>query len=157
MVNFVFHSQPSGLLSYLESQEKVPDSILAEERLITRDNLKLAQEYSDRHKKGPHWIAIEKQIKVFEKHLDHVLLHWGASLGIERKFRDREKKEERPVVLRRRRERIKSTANWSLFYYKFLQDHALPSLIWNHKVNIVIFHYRSTFNRNLYAHLTDEG
>ncbi|KAL0279212.1 UNVERIFIED_CONTAM: hypothetical protein PYX00_000818 [Menopon gallinae] len=124
---------PSGLLSYLESQEKVPDSILAEERLITRDNLKLAQEHSDRHKKGPHWIAVEKQLKMFEKHIDHVLLHWGASLGIERKLRDREKKEERPVVLRRRRERIKSTANWSLFYYKFLQDHALPSLIWNHK------------------------
>ncbi|KOB66522.1 putative DnaJ-like protein [Operophtera brumata] len=38
----------------------------------------------------------------------------------------------RPVVLRRRRERLKSTANWPMFYYQFHRDHALPNLIWNH-------------------------
>ena len=53
-------------------------------------------------------------------------------MGLERR---EDKLRERPIVLRKRRERIKSEANWSLFYYKFTQDHALPNLIWNHKVS----------------------
>ena len=36
-------------------------------------------------------------------------------------------------MLRRRRQRIKSTENWDLFYYKFNMDHAVPNLIWNFK------------------------
>lgn len=36
-------------------------------------------------------------------------------------------------MLRRRRQRVKSTENWDLFYYKFNLDHALPNLIWNFK------------------------
>ncbi|CAG2054419.1 unnamed protein product [Timema podura] len=60
----------------------------------------------------------------------HALQHWGARMGLER--RD-DKVRERPVVLRKRRERIKSEANWPLFYYKFNQDHTLANLIWNHK------------------------
>ncbi|VVC92762.1 unnamed protein product [Leptidea sinapis] len=42
----------------------------------------------------------------------------------------------RPVVLRRRRERLKSTANWAMFYYQFHRDHALPNLIWNHTIRV---------------------
>jgi hypothetical protein len=53
-------------------------------------------------------------------------------MGLERR---EDKLKERPIVLRKRREHIKSEANWSLFYYKFTQDHALPNLIWNHKVS----------------------
>ncbi|KAK6624832.1 hypothetical protein RUM44_011696 [Polyplax serrata] len=123
---------PVALLLYLDSQEKVPDSVLKEETVQSRDNLKLAQEQFDKNRKGYQRIAIEKQLKVIEKHLDSMLQHWGATLGIEKRSRDKEKKE-KLVVLRRRRERVKSTANWTLFYYKFRQDHALPSLIWNHK------------------------
>lgn len=37
------------------------------------------------------------------------------------------------VVLRRRRQRVKSNENWDLFYYKFNLDHALPNLLWNFK------------------------
>ena len=29
------------------------------------------------------------------------------------------------------RQRVKSSENWSLFYYYFEQDHAKPNLIWN--------------------------
>lgn len=36
-------------------------------------------------------------------------------------------------MLRRRRQRIKSSENWDLFYYKFNLDHAIPNLIWNFK------------------------
>lgn len=107
---------------------------MLEERLQTRDNLKLAQEYADRNKKNPQWIAIERQLKVVEKHVENVLQHWGARMGFERRSKEKERKD-RPVVLRRRRERVKSTSNWTLFYYKFKQDHALPYLIWNHKVS----------------------
>lgn len=123
----------------MDSQEKVPDSVLKEETVQSRDNLKLAQEQFDKNRKGYQRIAIEKQLKVIEKHLDSMLQHWGATLGIEKRSRDKEKKE-KLVVLRRRRERVKSTANWTLFYYKFRQDHALPSLIWNHKVHIPYFY-----------------
>ena len=43
---------------------------------------------------------------------------------------------ERPIVLRKRRERVKSAGNWQLFYYMFTQDHAKPNLIWNYKVSL---------------------
>ncbi len=36
-------------------------------------------------------------------------------------------------MLRRRRQRLKSSENWDLFYYKFNLDHAQPNLIWNFK------------------------
>ena len=43
------------------------------------------------------------------------------------------KNQERPIVLRRRRERIKTTSNWLLFYYHFQKDQAKANLIWNYK------------------------
>lgn len=42
-------------------------------------------------------------------------------------------KKDKVIVLRRRRQRVKSSENWDLFYYKFNLDHALPNLIWNFK------------------------
>ena len=51
--------------------------------------------------------------------------------GVAGKF---QKNVERPIVLRKRRERVKSVGNWQLFYYMFTQDHARPNLIWNYKV-----------------------
>nr|CAD7426370.1 unnamed protein product [Timema monikensis] len=121
---------PSGLLSYLDSEEAVPSSDLEQERLNTRDNLKMAQDHASKNRKGPQWVAIERQLRVVEKHVEHALQHWGSRMGLER--RD-DKVRERPVVLRKRRERIKSEANWPLFYYKFNKDHTLANLIWNHK------------------------
>ncbi|KAK0084129.1 hypothetical protein PV325_007587 [Microctonus aethiopoides] len=120
---------PGGLLVYLDSMEKVPDSFLEKERLNNRDNLKIAIDHASKNKKGPQWIAMERQMRLIERHVENALQHWGARVGIER----REKIKERPIVLRKRRERIKSEANWKLFYYKFNQDHAMPNLIWNHK------------------------
>ncbi|KAJ9591556.1 hypothetical protein L9F63_001910, partial [Diploptera punctata] len=121
---------PTGLLTYLDSDEKVPDSVLEQEHLNTRDNLKIAQDHASKNKKGQHWMALERQIRVIEKHMENALRHWGDRVGIERR---EDKLKERPIVLRKRRERIKSEANWKMFYYKFTQDHALPNLIWNHK------------------------
>jgi len=42
--------------------------------------------------------------------------------------------QEKLVVLRKHRQRIKSEANWKLFYYQFNRDHSKPNLIWNFKV-----------------------
>lgn len=95
----------------------------------------MAQDLSSKNRKGPNWAMVEKQIRNVEKHLTHytnlALQHWGAT-GFVAKRKDKIK--ERPILLRRRRERVKAEANWKLFYWKFSQDHALPNLIWNHKV-----------------------
>lgn len=97
----------------------------------------MAQDHSNKLKKGPNWATIERQLKNVEKRVEHytnlALQHWGARVGIHIERKDKLK--ERPIVLRRRRERVKAEANWTLFYYKFNQDHALPNLIWNYKVS----------------------
>jgi len=62
--------QPSGLLTYLDSNDKVPDSVLEREHLNTRDNLKIAQDHANRNKRGQHWITIERRIRVLEKHVE---------------------------------------------------------------------------------------
>ncbi|XP_077997979.1 dnaJ homolog subfamily C member 13-like [Glandiceps talaboti] len=104
---------PSGLLSYLDSDEDVP---LERDLLHVRDNVKVAQDQSNRSHGNPQW-----------KQVENFLLHWKAKLMQEKK------KNDKPIVLRKRRQRIKSEANWILFYYKFSIDHAKANLIWNHK------------------------
>ncbi|XP_076044368.1 receptor mediated endocytosis 8 isoform X2 [Oratosquilla oratoria] len=66
-----------------------------------------------------------------EKHVDFALQHWRSRKSNEKS--PEEKFRERPLVLRKRRERLKSSLNWPLFYYKFERDHALSNLIWNYK------------------------
>ncbi|KAF7280153.1 hypothetical protein GWI33_006329 [Rhynchophorus ferrugineus] len=126
---------PIGLISFLDSQDKVPDSAKEQEMLNHRDNLKMAQDHASRSRKNPNWIAVERQLKNMEKQVEHytnlALQHWGARVGISLK-RD-EKIKERPIVLRKRRERVKAESNWTLFYWNFNQNHAIPNLIWNHK------------------------
>ncbi|XP_038048790.1 dnaJ homolog subfamily C member 13-like isoform X3 [Patiria miniata] len=110
-------SLPAGLLLFLDSEDKVPEK---ERDLIhMRDNLKMAQDQSG------------KSNRSFQFHqIEGVLLHWKQRITKERKKQDAELK---PIVLRKRRQRIKSEDNWDFFYYKFNQDHALPNLIWNFK------------------------
>ncbi|XP_037090468.1 dnaJ homolog subfamily C member 13-like isoform X2 [Pollicipes pollicipes] len=123
---------PPGLLSFLDSDEAVPADDV--ERLNTRDNLQLANEQTGRPL-NPHLRAINQQLrsaeKFVEKHVEVALQHWRTRMGYEKTAEERVR--ERPVVLRRRRERVKSEKNWRLFYYQFGRDHALPHLIWNFK------------------------
>ncbi|KAH9635852.1 hypothetical protein HF086_002412 [Spodoptera exigua] len=123
---------PSGLLAFLESPD-APPAVAESDVEPERDNLSLAQ--ASVKPRAQHWEALERQVKYVEKHLEHyaqlALQHWAARLGRPATER-RDAARERPVVLRRRRERVKSTANWPLFYYQFHKDHALPNLIWNH-------------------------
>ncbi|XP_067952104.1 dnaJ homolog subfamily C member 13-like [Watersipora subatra] len=110
---------PSGLLTYLESDDEVPEK--EKDRMHIRDNVQLATDAFNKGRKNPQWRLIEKQ-------LENVLVHWRARIGMEKKQKD-----EKPVVLRKRRQRIKSDANWPLFYYHFAKDHAKPNLLWNYK------------------------
>ncbi|CAH0401433.1 unnamed protein product [Chilo suppressalis] len=134
--NLLRRIMPSGLLAFLESTEVPPAAALEEERVDERDNLQLAQQTIKQ--RAPHWEALERQVKYVEKHLEHyaalALQHWAQKTGRGANTAANATKEakERPVVLRRRRERLKSTANWPLFYFQFHKDHALPNLIWNH-------------------------
>lgn len=68
--------QPSGLLSYLDSADEIPEK--ERDRLHNRDNVKLASEAFNRNRKNPHWKLIEKQ-------LENVLVHWRARIGMEKK------------------------------------------------------------------------
>ncbi|XP_025080789.1 dnaJ homolog subfamily C member 13-like isoform X2 [Pomacea canaliculata] len=111
---------PSGLLAYLDSTDQVP--LHESDRLHVRDNVQIAQEHFKKNKKNLQLVIIEKKI-------DDILQHWRARIGLEKKQTQNDK----PVVLRKRRQRIKSEANWPLFYYHFNHDHAKPNLLWNYK------------------------
>ncbi|KAJ8321004.1 hypothetical protein KUTeg_002591 [Tegillarca granosa] len=112
---------PSGLLSYLDSSDDVP--VTEEDKLHVRDNVKLAQDIQNKNRKNPNLLLLEKKI-------DGFLQHWRQRIGLEKNKNNNDVK---PVVLRKRRQRIKSEANWPLFYYYFNKDQAKPNLIWNFK------------------------
>ncbi|CAG9764959.1 unnamed protein product [Ceutorhynchus assimilis] len=126
---------PTGLISFLDSEDSLPKEAKEQELLNHRDNLKMAQDHAAKSRKNPNWIAVERQLKHVEKRVEYytnlALEHWGAKVGLN--VKREEKIKERPIVLRKRRERVKAESNWPLFYWVFNQDHALPNLIWNHK------------------------
>ncbi|XP_064489524.1 dnaJ homolog subfamily C member 13-like [Ornithodoros turicata] len=113
---------PPGLLASLESKEKPPES---RNLISVRDNLQLAFDHSNKTQS-----KAAQQWKVVERHVEHFLQHWKARIY---PHQNDEKNQQRPIVLRKRRQRIKSEVNWPMFYYQFHQDHARPDLIWNFK------------------------
>lgn len=122
---------PLGLLNYLESTEKPPKDAL--NRLYVRNNLKLAQDVSNQGTSIKNAIRdLHPSVRIVEKQLENALQHWRERIGIPRK-ESNPTLQQRPVVLRRRRERVKSDSNWNMFYFQFMQDHAKPDLIWNFK------------------------
>lgn len=123
---------PVGLLSYLDSDEKVPEK--ERDMIHIRDNLKMAQDQSGKQK-SLQWHQIE-----------NVLVHWRERVGLKKKAPDK------PIVLRKRRQRIKSEANWELFYHRFNGDHAKPNLIWNYKTREEL---RQCLENELRAFLVD--
>lgn len=64
--------------------------------------------------------------------------HWGMSL-MDQQESPAQILKNRPVVLRNRRQKKKTTdaiINLPYFFYNFTKDHSLPNLIWNHKVHL---------------------
>ncbi|XP_037713474.1 dnaJ homolog subfamily C member 13 isoform X1 [Drosophila subpulchrella] len=114
---------PAGLLTFLESEDSVPESDVEEDKLNFRDNLKFAIQHSNKTRKN-----------VIEKHLQGIK-HWGMNL-IEKQDGAAQALKNRPVVLRNRRQKKKTSdvvVNLPFFFYSFAKDHSLPNLIWNHK------------------------
>lgn len=129
---------PPGLLTYLDSTDPVPEKDI--DRMHIRDNVKIANDQFGKFNKVPEWqrlagIAAKEVEKFAKDKVDIVLLHWRDRMGIAQKEQDRSNMNvtQRPVILRKRRQRIKIEANWDLFYYRFHQDHARSNLIWNFK------------------------
>lgn len=124
---------PSGLLSFLDSTEKPPKKGIT---ILERNNLEQAMEQQS-SKRSPTEVIrdFHPSVRIIERHVENVLQHWRERIGIPRKESDPRKELQglKPVVLRRRRERVKSPSNWGMFYYQFYRDHAKPDLIWNYK------------------------
>ena len=95
------------------------------------------------------YVYTEQARKIAEKHMELALTHWRQRMG-DRGWQPSinwvrsdsspstgpawlSKNQEKPIVLRKRREHVKSTANWPLFYYHFSRDHSKSNLIWNYK------------------------
>lgn len=97
----------------------------------------------------------EEAWKASEKYVEVAMQHWRQKMGSEwnlgrgnsgnsgaaasdgrggvtDKFVARP--QDRPIVLRKRRQRIRTSLNWPLFYFMFERDHEKPNLIWNLKV-----------------------
>ncbi|XP_023328115.1 dnaJ homolog subfamily C member 13 [Eurytemora carolleeae] len=94
------------------------------------------------------YIYTDQAKKIAEKHMELALTHWRERMGSNWQpsigwVRGSDpatqspawlsKNQERPIVLRKRREHVKSSSNWLLFYYMFNKDHAKSNLIWNYK------------------------
>jgi DnaJ family protein C protein 13 len=90
----------------------------------------------------------EASKRLAEKHLELALTHWRQRMGSNWQpsinwVRSEStspstgpawlSKNQPPIVLRKRREHVKATSNWPLFYYHFDRDHAKSNLIWNLK------------------------
>ncbi|KJE90900.1 DnaJ domain-containing protein RME-8 [Capsaspora owczarzaki ATCC 30864] len=101
---------PAGLLTYLDSKDPPPKEEIV--KLQVKDNLKSAQSLM----KAPSELQV-------------LLRHWRTRIGIAAKPETQQK----PIVLRRRRQHVKVQRNWPLLYYQLKQDHSRPDLIWNHK------------------------
>jgi hypothetical protein len=139
---------PSGLWQFLYSLEKAPKD---RDLINIRDNLSLAIEHNtevnqtkkmqiiNKSKRLQRQIMNTDSVKLIEKQLSNVMQHWKQRVGTNTISNNTSgsgtgsKADDKVIVLRRRRQRIKSTENWDLFYYKFNLDHAKPNLIWNFK------------------------
>lgn len=121
--NTHFKLQPAGLLMFLESADEVPKAETESDKLNFRDNLKLAVQHSNKNMRS-----------TIERHLEGIK-HWGLNL-IDRQEKINQAMQNRPIVLRNRRQRKKNTdkvVNLPYFFYQFTKDHSIPNLIWNHK------------------------
>ncbi|XP_041101155.1 dnaJ homolog subfamily C member 13-like [Polyodon spathula] len=137
-LNLLKRILPTGLLAYLDSPDPVPEKDI--DRMHVRDNVKIATDQYGRFSKVPEWQRLAgkaaKEVEKFAKEkVDLVLLHWRDRMGIAQKEQDRNNlnPNQKPVILRKRRQRIKIESNWELFYYRFQVDHARSNLIWNYK------------------------
>lgn len=120
---------PRGLLDFLDSNAPVP--VNEANLLIPRNNLEAA---TNEQRQG----ALQEKIESFrvmaEASLERFIQHWNLEQKLNflpRKQDDRQR--QRPVILRKRRQRVRNSVNWRLFAYQFARDHSQADLLWNEK------------------------
>lgn len=115
------------MLEFLDSTEKPPQS--ERDLLLARNNLEIATQETRQS-------SLSQQIQsmqiTIEARLDTVLQHWNLEQKLSF-LQKKEDKNQRPVILRKRRRQIKTATNWKMFCYQFSKDHAKADLIWNEK------------------------
>ncbi|KAK6027855.1 DnaJ domain protein [Ostertagia ostertagi] len=120
---------PRGLLDFLDSSDPVP--VKEQDLLIPRNNLEAATNELRQS-------ALKEKLESFrvsaEAGLERFIQHWDLEqkLNFIPKKTD-DKQRQRPVVLRKRRQRVRNSVNWKLFAYQFGRDHSQADLLWNEK------------------------
>ncbi|KAF8365950.1 rme-8 [Pristionchus pacificus] len=121
---------PRGLLDFLQSADKVPVNEV--DLLVPRNNLMDATNLE--RDKGVIKENLDRVMVTAEAGLQRFVQHWDLEHKLNFTMPTRkEEKTAQPVVLRKRRQRIKTSVNWKLFAYQFAKDHAKADLIWNEK------------------------
>uniref|UniRef100_A0A8R1HPJ1 J domain-containing protein n=1 Tax=Caenorhabditis japonica TaxID=281687 RepID=A0A8R1HPJ1_CAEJA len=139
---------PRGLLNYLESEEKVP--VTEKDLLIPRNNLTAATNESKQNAMKEKF----EQLRVTaEAGLDRFVQHWDLDQKLnflpKRVIDEKQQQRQQPVVLRKRRNRVRPNVNWKLFAYQFGKDHSQADLIWNEKTREEFRHAMDTETRAL--------
>lgn len=123
---------PRGLLNFMESDEKVPVS--EKDLLISRNNLIAATNES---KQNTVKEKLDHLRVTAEAGLERFVQHWDLEQKLnflpKRVIDEKQQQRQQPVVLRKRRNRVRPNVNWRLFAYQFSKDHSQADLIWNEK------------------------
>uniref|UniRef100_A0A0K0D2Y9 GYF_2 domain-containing protein n=1 Tax=Angiostrongylus cantonensis TaxID=6313 RepID=A0A0K0D2Y9_ANGCA len=116
---------PRGLLDFLDSNATVPVS--EANLLIPRNNLEAATNEQRQS-------ALQEKFENFrvmaEASLERFIQNWNLEQKLNflpRKQDDRQR--QRPLTLRKRRQRIRNSVNWRLFAYQFARDHSQADLL----------------------------
>ncbi|PAV78254.1 hypothetical protein WR25_17655 isoform D [Diploscapter pachys] len=122
---------PRGLIDFLDSDAPVP--VKETDLLLPRNNLEAAT--NEMNQRNVVKEKVEQLMVLAESNLERFIQHWDLEqrLNFLPKRQIDEKKEPRPVVLRKRRQRVRNNVNWKLFAYEFQRDHAKADLMWNEK------------------------
>ncbi|EYC29231.1 hypothetical protein Y032_0006g2855 [Ancylostoma ceylanicum] len=120
---------PRGLLDFLDSTDKVP--INEADLLIPRNNLEAA---TNEQRQSALKEKLENLRVTAEAGLERFIQQWDLEQKLSFLPRKKdEKPRQRPVVLRKRRQRVRNFVNWKMFAYQFGRDHSQADLLWNEK------------------------
>ncbi|KAJ1346448.1 hypothetical protein KIN20_001228, partial [Parelaphostrongylus tenuis] len=120
---------PRGLLDFLDSDAPVP--VNEANLLLPRNNLEAA---TIEQRQSAFQEKIENFRVMAEASLERFVQHWNLEQKLNflpRKQDDKQR--QRPLTLRKRRQRVKNSVNWRLFAYQFARDHSQADLLWNEK------------------------
>ncbi|PIC50764.1 hypothetical protein B9Z55_000154 [Caenorhabditis nigoni] len=139
---------PRGLLNFMESDEKVP--ISEKDLLIPRNNLTAATNESKQNtvKEKLDHLRVTAEAG-FERFVQHWDLEQKLNFLPKRVIDEKQQQRQQPVVLRKRRNRVRPNVNWRLFAYQFSRDHSQADLIWNEKTREEFRHSMENEERTL--------